>query len=63
MQMYTRIFDKNRAQLVKLSQKHPKEIFYDIADKILLLTKNISTDQLFLKLDDKIIYTFQVIRK
>ncbi len=45
------------------ANKHWKEVFYDIGDKVWLSTKNISTNQLSKKLDHKIIGPFDVIGK
>ena len=43
--------------------KYRKKVSYDIRDKVWLSTKNISTNQLFKKLDHKMIGLFNVIRK
>ena len=43
--------------------KHWKEVFYNIRNKVWLSTKNSSTNQLYKKLDYKIIGPFDVIRK
>lgn len=43
--------------------KYWKKVSYNMEDKIWLLTKNICSDQLFKKLNHKIIGLFEIIRK
>lgn len=57
------IIHHNTNPSVKHINKHSKKVFYNIRDKILLFTKNISTNQLSKKLVHKMISSFKVIRK